>query len=93
MANKGKGKEVVGKDSSGKRKRFDGNDKTGGPRRKTNREVLQFFEDAADAGDTDDSSDSDFDDGIESFIAFPFRSCIVILRVLTAFLFFGVIGC
>lgn len=63
-----KGKEVAGKDSSGKRKRSDGDDKSGGGRKTRNRGVLQFFEDAAEAGDTDDSFDSDFSDGIEMLI-------------------------
>lgn len=59
-----KGKEVAGKDSYGKRKRGAGDDKSGGGRKKRNRGVLQFFEDAAETGETDDSEDSDFDDGI-----------------------------
>lgn len=63
MASKGKG-IADGKDSSGKRKRSD--DDNGGKSRK-NRNVLQFFEDAAfedGDGDSDSGSDDFFDDGI-----------------------------
>ncbi|KAE9611796.1 putative translation protein SH3 [Lupinus albus] len=59
---KGKGKEVAGKGSSGKRKITADNDKTGGGKRR-NRGVVQFFEESADVDDFDDSSDdSDFSD-------------------------------
>ncbi|CAL0316444.1 unnamed protein product [Lupinus luteus] len=59
---KGKGKEVAGKGSSGKRKITADNDKTGGGKRR-NRGVVQFFEESADVDDFEDSSDdSDFSD-------------------------------
>ncbi|XP_019441366.1 PREDICTED: protein RNA-directed DNA methylation 3 [Lupinus angustifolius] len=59
---KGKGKEVAGKGSTGKRKSTADNDKTGGGKRR-NRGVVQFFEESADVDDFDDSSDdSDFSD-------------------------------
>lgn len=60
MASKGKG--IAAKDSPGKRKRVD-NDKAGGGKRK-NRDVLQFFEDAAYERDGSDSS-FDIDDLFE----------------------------
>ncbi|XP_052187929.1 protein RNA-directed DNA methylation 3 [Diospyros lotus] len=58
-----KGKEVAGKELPAKRKRGNG-DNTGGLRRKRkNRGVLQFFDDAAYEIDEDEGSDdSDFDD-------------------------------
>lgn len=66
MASKGKG--IAGKDSSGKRKRGD-NDKAGnGGQKKRNRDVLQFFEDAAVEFDPESSDDSDEFDDIEDFI-------------------------
>ncbi|KAK7269725.1 hypothetical protein RIF29_22460 [Crotalaria pallida] len=62
MTNKGKGKGIAGKGSSGKRKIAVDDDKTGGAKRR-NRGVVQFFEESADVGDSDDSSDdSDFSD-------------------------------
>ncbi|GMH13299.1 hypothetical protein Nepgr_015140 [Nepenthes gracilis] len=51
-SNKGKGKLVAGKG-------YD-NDKTGGDRKRKNRDVLKFFEDTA-AEDSDDFSDFDYD--------------------------------
>ncbi|XP_061363980.1 protein RNA-directed DNA methylation 3 [Gastrolobium bilobum] len=70
---KGKGKEVAGKSSAGKRKNDYDDDKTGG-RKGKNRGVLQFFEDAAYVEDDDeDSDDSDFSDGFfdEDFDTLP----------------------
>ncbi|KAJ1436249.1 Transcription elongation factor Spt5, NGN domain [Sesbania bispinosa] len=62
---KGKGKEIAGKAPAGKRKGNFDDDKTGGGRKRKNRGVLQFFEDAADVEESDlsdDSDDSDFSD-------------------------------
>lgn len=63
---KGKGKEVAGKASAGKRKNTFDDDKTGG-RKRNNRGVLQFFDDAAvvDEDDDEDSDDIDSSDGME----------------------------
>jgi len=60
---KGKGKEVAGKASAGKRKGGFQDDKTGG-RLKTR--GIEFFEDAAEVDDSEESDfsdDSDFGDG------------------------------
>ena len=59
-----KGKEVAGDDYSGKRKRGDG-EKAGRLRKRKNRSVLQFFDDAAYEVDDDDDDDeeSDYGDG------------------------------
>ncbi|GAB2286890.1 hypothetical protein Dimus_021278 [Dionaea muscipula] len=73
MASKGKGKEISGKGSAGKRKRQDdGDDKTG--RGRKNRDVLQFFEDVASEFDDDEDSydNSDFlDDILNEYEAEP----------------------
>ncbi|GFZ14692.1 hypothetical protein Acr_24g0008820 [Actinidia rufa] len=59
-----KGKEVAGDDYSGKRKRGDG-EKAGRLRKRKNRSVLQFFDDAAyeDEDEDEESEESDYDDG------------------------------
>ncbi|RDX94228.1 Protein RNA-directed DNA methylation 3, partial [Mucuna pruriens] len=64
---KGKGKEIAGKASAGKRKLSFDDDKTGGGRKRNNRGVLQFFEDAADVDESDDFSDFSDDDDDSDF--------------------------
>lgn len=88
MASKGKA-VATGKGSGGGKRKRGGNggndDKTGGGR-KRNREVLQFFEDAADV-DYFDSDDSDFDfsdDGMLRrllIICKPFFGSVLVVHV------------
>ncbi|KAL2561423.1 hypothetical protein AAZV13_20G080700 [Glycine max] len=75
---KGKGKEVAGKGSAGKRKGVFQDDKTGSGCKRNNRSVLQFFEDAADVEESDfsdfsDDDDSDFDFSDDELNAAPRR--------------------
>ena len=98
---KGKGKEVAGKGSAGKRKAVFYDDKTGVGRKRNKPGVLQFFDDAADVEESDfsDFSDDDSDFGIQS-ISLPALSNLLlhffvyycslakIVRVLATFLRF-----
>ncbi|KAG5005395.1 hypothetical protein JHK82_029419 [Glycine max] len=74
---KGKGKEVAGKGSAGKRKAVFYDDKTGVGRKRNKPGVLQFFDDAADVEESDFSDfsddDSDFDFSDDELNAGPRR--------------------
>lgn len=90
MASKGKGKEkeVV----YGKRKVSAGRSGGGAEenrRKRKNRGVLQFFEDAADVDDNEASDDSDFDDCMADLIVFLLY--FVFFLVFVGFCFFNLL--